>query len=356
VRLDITPGGDIAAAEGAAVEAAVTPQKRVAQLKVAPRAFTRYAVSLAGFTQDTVGGKAWHQAQLRGRLPEWIRLPGSVALPFRVFEKVLSLAENREAARRYEELAARARGDAPESLKALRDTVLTVGAPDELKAALREAMAQAGLPWPEDWETAWMRIKQVWASKWNERACLSRQRVGLAHESLVMSVLIQEVVPADYAFVLHTVNPATGSRDEVFGEVVPGLGETLVGNYPGRALSFACHKSSGEQTLLSFPGKSIGLYSDGLIFRSDSNGEDLAGYAGAGLYDSVLQKSPRQALLDYSQEPLVWDEGFRRNLLAKLARIGLELERVQGAPQDIEGAVAGGNYYVVQTRPQVGLE
>ena len=61
-----------------------------------------------------------------------------------------------------------------------------------------------------------------------------------------MAVLIQQVVPADYAFVIHTVNPSNGNRDELFAEVVLGLGETLVGNYPGRALSFVWNKNTGR--------------------------------------------------------------------------------------------------------------
>jgi alpha-glucan,water dikinase len=107
--------------------------------------------------------------------------------------------------------------------------------------------------------------------------------------------------------------------------------------------------------LLSFPGKSIGLYGDGLIFRSDSNGEDLAGYAGAGLYESVLLQSPRAVELDYSHQPLLWDESFRQNLLARISHIGIDIERACDLPQDIEGAVAGDDFFVVQTRPQVGL-
>ncbi len=214
-------------------------------------------------------------------------------------------------------------------------------------------MSRAGLSWPGDWEKAWSRIKQVWGSKWNERAFLSRQKLGLRHEDLFMAVLIQEVVPADYAFVVHTVNPSSGNAGELFGEVVLGLGETLVGNYPGRALSFVADKTTGRPTVISFPSKSSALYSGGLIFRSDSNGEDLAGYAGAGLYDSVLLDEPRQATVDYTEEPLVWDESFRRNLLENIARIGMEIERASGSPQDIEGAVAHGQFFVVQTRPQV---
>ena len=49
---------------------------------------------------------------------------------------------------------------------------------------------------------------------------------------------LMQVVPAEYAFVLHTAHPVTGERGRIFGEVVVGLGETLVGNYAGKALSF----------------------------------------------------------------------------------------------------------------------
>ncbi len=356
VRLEVSPAGDVAAVEGAPGAAAVRHEGKMRRLSPVSRAFTKYAVPLTEFDQKSVGSKAWHQACLGGRLPDWIRLPASAALPFGVFEKVLGHEVNRDVAKRYSEQVQQLGDGGTQSLSALRQTVMALSAPEELQRALGQAMTAAGLAWPEDWAASWTRIKQVWASKWNERAFLSRQRVGLPHDALQMSVLVQEVVPADYAFVLHTVNPSNGNRDELFGEAVLGLGETLVGNYPGRALSFICHKTTGEQTLLSFPSKSVGLYGSGLIFRSDSNGEDLAGYAGAGLYDSALLQVPRQVGLDYSQTPLVWDAPFRHGLLAALARIGMEVERVSGSPQDLEGAVAGDAYYLVQARPQVGLE
>jgi alpha-glucan, water dikinase len=170
-----------------------------------------------------------------------------------------------------------------------------------------------------------------------------------------MAVLIQEVVETEYAFVIHTVNPFNGNRDELYCEVVLGLGETLVGNYPGRALSLVCSKAGGRSTVLAYPSKSVGLYGSGLIFRSDSNAEDLAGYAGAGLYDSVLLHPPREVTLDYTANPLVWDTAFREEFAGNIVRIGGALEKALGAPQDIEGAFAKGRFHVVQARPQVGL-
>lgn len=356
IQLDVNAAGDVLFQETAAAAAAPSGATPTARIRLTPRRFTRFALALDESNQQQVGGKSLHQAELRGRLAESVGLPRSAAVPFGVFEHVLSLAMNREPAQRYAQKVAEVEAGGAAVLAELRQIVLSLQAPDEFKSALQESFQRAQLSWPEDWATAWLRIKQVWASKWNDRACLSRQKLGIPHASLNMAVLIQEVVPAEYAFVIHTVNPANGDPQQLFAEVVLGLGETLVGNYPGRALSFVSHKSGGAPVVHSFPGKSQGLFGGGLIFRSDSNGEDLEGYAGAGLYDSVLLTPPRTMMLDYTQERLVWDEAFRRELLESIARVGLAVERACGSPQDIEGAIAQGRCYVVQTRPQAGVK
>jgi alpha-glucan,water dikinase len=66
-----------------------------------------------------------------------------------------------------------------------------------------------------------------------------------------MAVLVQEVVNADYAFVIHTTNPSSGDSSEIYAEVVKGLGETLVGAYPGRAMSFVCKKDDLDSPKVS---------------------------------------------------------------------------------------------------------
>jgi alpha-glucan, water dikinase len=48
------------------------------------------------------------------------------------------------------------------------------------------------------------------------------------------------------------------------------------------------------------------------------------------------------------------DEGFRRQLLSNVAKVGYAVEEALGSPQDIEGCVeADGSITVVQTRPQM---
>jgi alpha-glucan,water dikinase len=66
-----------------------------------------------------------------------------------------------------------------------------------------------------------------------------------------MAVLVQEIVNADYAFVIHTTNPSSGDSSEIYAEVVKGLGETLVGAYPGRAMSFICKKDELDSPKVS---------------------------------------------------------------------------------------------------------
>ena len=88
-------------------------------------------------------------------------------------------------------------------------------------------------------------MQGVWASKYNERAFLSMKKVGLNFLDLRMAVLVQRVVPAAYAFVIHTENPTNGAKDEIFAELVKGLGESIVsGMVPGSSLSFYAKKGS----------------------------------------------------------------------------------------------------------------
>lgn len=357
LSLVVTPSGDVEYQES---EVSRDPKgsARTSPLPFGSRltssAFTAWVIDQDEFKPHLVGGKSTNLNGLRGRLGDWIRLPKSIALPYGVLERVLDDGRNHRLRDECESLIAAAGDNPSEALAQVRTKLLQLAAPPELQGALQDHWQRAGLP-PVSWGQIWHAIRRVWASKWNDRAYLSRRARGISHDSLQMAVLIQEVVPAEYAFVIHTANPLTGAREEIFAEVVLGMGETLVGNYPGRALSFLCRKSDLKPELLSYPSKSIGIYGKGVIFRSDSNGEDLPGFAGAGLYDSFLAEEPQHRRLDYRGEKLVWDVKFRDELLRSIARIGMEVERLLGAAQDIEGAVAGDCFHVVQTRPQVGL-
>ncbi|EEF34459.1 alpha-glucan water dikinase, chloroplastic [Ricinus communis] len=349
--------------EGELADSSSTNMKEVGSspIKLVKKQFSgRYAISSDEFTSEMVGAKSRNISHLKGKVPSWIGIPTSVALPFGVFEKVLSDGSNKEVAKKLELLKKKLGEGDFSVLGKIRETVLGLAAPQQLVQELKTSMQSSGMPWPGDegeqrWQQAWMAIKKVWASKWNERAYFSTRKVKLDHDYLCMAVLVQEIINADYAFVIHTTNPSSGDSSEIYAEVVRGLGETLVGAYPGRALSFVCKKQDlNSPQVLGYPSKPIGLFiRRSIIFRSDSNGEDLEGYAGAGLYDSVPMDEEEKVVIDYSSDPLIMDGNFRQSILSSIARAGSAIEELHGSAQDIEGVIRDGKLYVVQTRPQM---
>ena len=170
-----------------------------------------------------------------------------------------------------------------------------------------------------------------------------------------MEVLYQKIIPPEYAFVIHTKNPSVNDPNEIYSEVVNGMGETLVGFYEGHSFSFTYNKSNKNITIKSYPNiKSIVLRNSGFIFRSDSNMEDLEGFAGAGLFDSVLMIENEVMNMGYKYSQIFKDYGFIKRLSEKIADLGIETQKLfNGEPQDIEGVYYKDEFYIVQTRPQV---
>ncbi len=178
-------------------------------------------------------------------------------------------------------------------------------APPALRQQLGDMVSAASPSAPSlDFAAAWTAAKRVWTSQWNDRAVLALGRAGIPAPHLRMSVLVQGVVAVQYAFVAHTTNPTNGNEQQVYVDIVRGLGEVLVGGWPGRALSAVVDKSSMDLAssssqapgspssdqlqavqVVALPSKSVPAHAqageDGssrtLMMRSDSNAEDLPG-------------------------------------------------------------------------------
>ena len=77
-------------------------------------------------------------------------------------------------------------------------------------------------------------------------------------------------------------------------------------------------------------------------------------YAGAGLFDSVQSRAPKEVPVNFSSDPLLADQAFQSTVLGRIAAASAAVATAAGSPQDVEGVVtADGKLYVVQTRPQV---
>jgi len=175
-------------------------------------------------------------------------------------------------------------------------------------------------------------IREVWASLWTRRAVLSRQQAGVPQAQAHMAVLLQQLLVPDFSFILHTVNPINQNRRETYAELVVGLGETLASAATrGNPYRLVCDRSSGAVTTLAFAN-----FSDALWPEPDG-----------GL---------RHTRVDYSQVSLSLEPEARKQLGRRLAAIAQFVESAFHQPQDIEGVVKGGEIYLVQSRPQQGLE
>jgi pyruvate,water dikinase len=164
------------------------------------------------------------------------------------------------------------------------------------------------------------RVRDCWASFFSERALFYRRRKG-SLDDLGMAVVVQKMVRADVAGVLFTCDPVQRRRDRMVVEAVLGLGEAAV---------------SGRVT----PDHYV-LKRDGTVRKARVAVQPLAivPAAGGGTEERALDP----------------DEGGAQKLdedtLRELARIGDDLERRLGRPQDIEWAVEDGRVYVLQARP-----
>ena len=326
------------------------------QLVKEPVAFSTMFLPFDDFAEGKTGAKGNNCLELKKRLPSHIHIPKSAAIPYGSYEHVLGQNYNSSVKSLIDqviETGLLSTEETTDKLKMIQSLISKLEVQNPDKATLLSLLNYLACP-ELDFEAAWTAVKQVWASKYNLRVFLNSVKSRIEMESIRMSVLCQEVINGDYAFVLHTKNPMTDNPNEIYGEIVLGLGETLVSAADGRALAFVVNKHTGEQKIETVCNKSEVLKGSGFIFRSDSNSEDLPGFAGAGLFDSFTMNKPRALVPKYSKEEIVMNPGFRSFVIAQLREVGILVEEVySGIAQDIEGCIKDGIVFVVQSRPQV---
>jgi alpha-glucan,water dikinase len=69
--------------------------------------------------------------------------------------------------------------------------------------------------------------------------------------------------------------------------------------------------------IVGYPSNKVGLFiKQSIIFRSDSNSEDLEGYTYcAGIYDSVPMDQEEKRFIDYSADKVIVDWHFQYSIL-----------------------------------------
>lgn len=152
-------------------------------------------------------------------------------------------------------------------------------------------------------------IISVWLSLFGTRAIVSRARYQIPTESAQMAVLVQKMVIAEVAFIMHT--KGVEGEDAVMIEVCEGQGEVLASaNEKGTPYRLTYDKSTGTCQVTAW-----GSYSHGL-FRGETE---------------LVRKRVKGL-----------DDKFLMELGTTLGKIGVEIETAYGSAQDIEGCVEAG--------------
>jgi phosphoenolpyruvate synthase/pyruvate phosphate dikinase len=159
-------------------------------------------------------------------------------------------------------------------------------------------------------------IRSCWASLFSPRALHYRRAKGISHLSVEIAVVVQQMVPAEAAGVLFTVDPVQQRSDWMLLSAAPGLGEAIV----------AGHRRGDTYRIRREPHGGIGRPAG-----------SPAPQSALAIVDRDLESPGRSVLSDAE--------------LLELARLGLSLEAHFGCPQDVEFAVAAGRVFLLQSRP-----
>jgi pyruvate,water dikinase len=183
------------------------------------------------------------------------------------------------------------------------------------------------------------KMKEVFASLYNDRAISYRVHKGFAHADVALSAGVQRMVRSDLgaAGVMFTIDTESGFEDVVFITSSYGLGETVVQGAVNPD-EFYVHKpmlKAGKRALIR---RNLGSK---LIQMTFSTPEEKASSGKlVKTIDVPVEQRNRYSLSDADVE--------------QLAKYALVIEQHYGRPMDIEWGKDGtdGQIYILQARPE----
>ncbi len=188
-------------------------------------------------------------------------------------------------------------------------------------------------------EEALHKIKEVFASLYNDRAISYREHKGFAHADVALSAGIQRMVRSDLgaAGVMFTIDTESGFEDVVFITSSYGLGETVVQGAVNPD-EFYVHKPmlrAGKRAVIR---RNLGSKLIQMVFSSPE--EKAAGGKLVKTIDVPAEQRNRYSLTDAEVE--------------QLAQYALVIEQHYGRAMDIEWGRDGndGLLYILQARPE----
>jgi pyruvate,water dikinase len=186
------------------------------------------------------------------------------------------------------------------------------------------------------------KMREVFASLYNDRAISYRVHKGFAHADVALSAGVQRMVRSDLgaAGVMFTIDTESGFKEVVFITSSYGLGETVVQGAVNPD-EFYVHKPMLEAGKHAIIRRNLGSKQIKMVFASP---DDAVGAPGqprlVKTVDNVPELRNRYSLSDAD--------------VSELARYALIIERHYGRAMDIEWGRDGndGQLYILQARPE----
>jgi len=274
----------------------------------------KISARLAALDTDDVRALAAAGAEIRG----WVE-----AAPF---------PADLEAAIRAE--FARLTADNPGASFAVRSSATAEDLPDASFAGQQETFLNVvGI------EDVLHKMKEVFASLYNDRAISYRVHKGFAHDVVALSAGVQRMVRSDLgaAGVMFTIDTESGFQDVVFITSSYGLGETVVQGAVNPD-EFYVHKPALKAG--KFPVIRRNLGSKLLRMEFATAEEKAASGKLVKTTDTPPELRNRYSLSDAD--------------VVELAKYALIIEQHYGRPMDIEWGKDGGDnqLYILQARPE----
>ncbi|MBN1439130.1 MAG: hypothetical protein JW929_06955 [Anaerolineales bacterium] len=168
-------------------------------------------------------------------------------------------------------------------------------------------------------------VRRCWASLWTARAIGYRIRNRIPHEDVRLAAVVQELIAAEVSGVLFTANPMNGRRDQAVINAAWGLGETVVGG------------------LVSPDTVTVDKLRRKILTRETAEKQVMTVLLDRGTEEQPVPERRRRLAAIGNRQAL------------ELVKLGARVERMYGAPMDIEWAIRGGKIYLLQARPITAL-
>jgi pyruvate,water dikinase len=220
--------------------------------------------------------------------------------------------------------------DDPQASFAVRSSATAEDLPDASFAGQQETFLNVrGI------EAVLAKMREVFASLYNDRAISYRVHKGFAHEHVALSAGVQRMVRSDLgsAGVMFTIDTESGFPDVVLVTSSWGLGETVVQGAVNPD-EFYVHKpmlATGKNALIR---RSLGSKLQRMTFAGTSEGKLVK------TEDNPPELRNRFSLSDAD--------------VLELARYAVVIEKHYGRPMDVEWGKDGndGKLYILQARPE----